>query len=71
MHFYSWEKGLKTGIYYLRTKAASAAQKFTIQEHAGLQKTPVAVAEASQKEEALSQITCSLENPESCMACGS
>ena len=30
MHFYSWKKGLKTGCYYLRTKAPVAAQKFTI-----------------------------------------
>jgi ribonucleoside-diphosphate reductase alpha subunit len=30
MHFYAWKKGLKTGCYYLRTKAAVAAQKFTI-----------------------------------------
>jgi ribonucleoside-diphosphate reductase alpha subunit len=30
MHFYSWRKGLKTGIYYLRTKAPVMAQKFTI-----------------------------------------
>jgi ribonucleoside-diphosphate reductase alpha subunit len=30
MHFYSWSKGLKTGIYYLRTKAKAAAQQFTI-----------------------------------------
>jgi len=30
MHFYAWKKGLKTGCYYLRTKAPVAAQKFTI-----------------------------------------
>jgi ribonucleoside-diphosphate reductase alpha chain len=30
MHFYAWNKGLKTGMYYLRTKAKSAAQKFTV-----------------------------------------
>ena len=30
MHFYGWEKGLKTGMYYLRTKAATDAIKFTI-----------------------------------------
>jgi len=30
MHFYAWRKGLKTGIYYLRTRAAVAAQQFTI-----------------------------------------
>jgi ribonucleotide reductase alpha subunit len=30
MHFYAWKKGLKTGCYYLRTKAPVTAQKFTI-----------------------------------------
>lgn len=30
MHFYSWKRGLKTGIYYLRTRAPVMAQKFTI-----------------------------------------
>jgi ribonucleoside-diphosphate reductase alpha chain len=30
MHFYSWQKGLKTGIYYLRTRAKAQAQKFTV-----------------------------------------
>ena len=31
MHFYSWKQGLKTGIYYLRTKPVAQAQKFTIE----------------------------------------
>ncbi len=31
MHFYSWEKGLKTGIYYLRRRARHQAQQFTIE----------------------------------------
>ena len=30
MHFYAWRQGLKTGIYYLRTKAKAAPQQFTI-----------------------------------------
>jgi ribonucleoside-diphosphate reductase alpha chain len=30
MHFYSWKKGLKTGIYYLRSQAKTAAQKFSV-----------------------------------------
>jgi ribonucleotide reductase alpha subunit len=30
MHFFAWSQGLKTGIYYLRTKAKAAAQQFTI-----------------------------------------
>ncbi|MBK9732109.1 MAG: ribonucleoside-diphosphate reductase subunit alpha [Chitinophagaceae bacterium] len=37
MHFYGWEKGLKTGMYYLRTKAATDAVKFTVErEHVEL-----------------------------------
>jgi len=31
MHFYSWKKGLKTGIYYLRRKASHQPQQFTIE----------------------------------------
>lgn len=31
MHVYAWKQGLKTGCYYLRTKAAASAQKFTIE----------------------------------------
>ena len=34
MHFYAWEKGLKTGIYYLRRKAKHQAQQFTIKPSA-------------------------------------
>jgi ribonucleoside-diphosphate reductase alpha chain len=30
MHFYAWRRGLKTGIYYLRTRAPVMAQKFTV-----------------------------------------
>jgi len=34
MHFYGWKKGLKTGMYYLRTMAASAAIQFTVDKEA-------------------------------------
>ncbi len=61
MHFYTWKKGLKTGMYYLRTKAAADAIKFTVDVDV-LTKT---------KEEQAAQITCSLGNPEGCEACGS
>jgi len=30
LHFYAWKKGLKTGMYYLRTRAAADAIKFTV-----------------------------------------
>ena len=56
MHFHAWKSGLKTGMYYLRTKAAVDAIKFTVdtQLHLGQ-----------------SQVACSLDNPEECLACGS
>ncbi|MBI3235167.1 MAG: ribonucleoside-diphosphate reductase subunit alpha, partial [Bacteroidetes bacterium] len=41
MHFYGWKKGLKTGMYYLRTKAAVDAIKFTVQTQADVPLTPV------------------------------
>jgi ribonucleoside-diphosphate reductase alpha chain len=43
MHFYAWKKGLKTGMYYLRTQAAADAIQFTLDKTA-MQQTP-AVAE--------------------------
>lgn len=33
MHFYGWKKGLKTGVYYLRTQPATDAIKFTVDTH--------------------------------------
>jgi len=65
MHFYAWKKGLKTGMYYLRTKAAADAIKFTVDTQALQQ--PAAVAAA--KEEQQDGIACSLDNPDGCLAC--
>jgi ribonucleoside-diphosphate reductase alpha subunit len=53
MHLYGWKKGLKTGMYYLRTRPRAKAQQVTV---------PV----APTKEEILA---CSRENPESCQMC--
>jgi len=63
MHFYAWKSGLKTGMYYLRTKAAADAIKFTVRE----EQAPVAKEEYTEEE----ALMCSIENPEDCMACGS
>jgi ribonucleoside-diphosphate reductase alpha chain len=35
MHFYAWKSGLKTGMYYLRTQAASQAVQFTVEKQGG------------------------------------
>ena len=63
MHFYGWEKGLKTGMYYLRTKAATDAIKFTID------KSVVEEPTSKSLEEEQAAIACSLENPDSCEMC--
>lgn len=56
MHFHAWKSGLKTGMYYLRTKAAVDAIKFTVDTQLLLGQ---------------SQVACSLDNPEECLASGS
>lgn len=66
MHFYAWKKGLKTGMYYLRTKAATDAIKFTVEKQAHVALEPVVTMEEKQ-----AAMTCSLDNPEACEACGS
>ncbi len=63
MHFYGWEKGLKTGMYYLRTKAATDAIKFTVE------KTVVEEPTAKSLEAAAEAIACSLDDPENCEMC--
>jgi ribonucleoside-diphosphate reductase alpha chain len=72
MHFYTWKKGLKTGMYYLRTKAAADAIKFTVEKQAEEQFAPVMVNDGKvSEEERMAEISCSLDNPEGCEACGS
>jgi ribonucleoside-diphosphate reductase alpha chain len=78
MHFYAWKKGLKTGMYYLRTKAAADAIKFTVEKQAEVAITKEdKVSENSltqssaDLEYAQSQIACSIDNPDNCEMCGS
>ena len=75
MHFYAWKKGLKTGMYYLRTKAAADAVKFTVQKQAEVALEPVLTKAQPQLvsayEQKLNDLSCSLDNPEGCEACSS
>jgi ribonucleoside-diphosphate reductase alpha chain len=59
LHFYTWNKGLKTGMYYLRTKAAVDAIKFTLtkEEDENRPSTPMPT-------------SCSLASG-ACVSCGS
>jgi ribonucleoside-diphosphate reductase alpha chain len=65
-HFHAWKKGLKTGMYYLRTKAAVEAIAGLGVDLSSIQK-PKENKEYSTEE----AVSCSLDNPEACEACGS
>ena len=72
MHFYAWKKGLKTGMYYLRTKAATDAIKFTVEKEQKEQPKAQAVpTEAEMKAQNEAAMQCSLDDPEGCEMCGS
>ncbi|KIC89579.1 ribonucleoside-diphosphate reductase subunit alpha [Flavihumibacter sp. ZG627] len=61
MHFYAWKKGLKTGMYYLRTQAASQAVQFTVEKQGIVNEiAPVPIAEGA---------VCTMD--EGCISCGS
>ncbi|KAF5790642.1 putative ribonucleoside-diphosphate reductase [Helianthus annuus] len=72
LHFHAWSKGLKTGMYYLRSRAAADAIKFTVDT--SLLKDSKADSKPTGDEDdntKMSQMVCSLMNREECMACGS
>lgn len=97
MHFYAWRKGLKTGMYYLRSTAAADAIKFTHDKSAMGQPAEAAIAASVVAEPAVAMVketqqtlkyaqptasvedyeqkradmSCSLDNPDACEACGS
>jgi ribonucleoside-diphosphate reductase alpha chain len=68
MHFYAWKKGLKTGMYYLRTKAATDAIKFTVEGHSNHN---INHTHKTEKSDALAEIACSIDNKDDCLSCGS
>jgi ribonucleoside-diphosphate reductase alpha chain len=71
MHFYAWKKGLKTGMYYLRTQAAAQAVQFTVEKQGGKSVEPVIPAHGLQIVESdvmtLTGQTCSMED--GCVTC--
>ncbi|KAK4478441.1 hypothetical protein RD792_013916 [Penstemon davidsonii] len=68
LHFYAWSRGLKTGMYYLRSRAAADAIKFTVDAALIKDKKQKAAVEADDEK---SEMACSLTNRENCMTCGS
>ena len=85
MHFHAWKRGLKTGMYYLRTKAATSAIQFTVDKSKLAQPEVATATTAAQagggqaridyqqanEDQKRSDMSCSLDDPEGCIACGS
>lgn len=84
IHFYAWKSGLKTGMYYLRTKPAANAIQFTVDktristtdrstENKFREYLPAFRSENNKpdRESRMSDILCSFENKEACLSCGS
>ena len=73
MHFYAWKKGLKTGMYYLRTQAATKAVQFTVEKQAGKSMEPLVpqiVTMQNENDPGLNNgLSCSMED--GCISCGS
>jgi ribonucleoside-diphosphate reductase alpha chain len=78
MHFYGWKKGLKTGMYYLRSQAATQAVQFTIEKQGSEEMAPVIpqIDATPENQNNLDDIntdfsgpTCSMED--GCVSCGS
>jgi ribonucleoside-diphosphate reductase alpha chain len=82
-HFHSWESGLKTGMYYLRTKSAVDANQGLGIDIAKVKELEAKEMPITRKEEPnkgiedfsvdiiSNDISCSLDNPDECLACGS
>ncbi|XP_014745840.1 PREDICTED: ribonucleoside-diphosphate reductase large subunit [Sturnus vulgaris] len=69
MHFYGWKQGLKTGMYYLRTKPAANPIQFTLNKEKLRDREKAR--EEEEKERNKAAMVCSLENREECLMCGS
>lgn len=70
MHFYAWKKGLKTGMYYLRTQAAAQAVQFTVEKQGSVQMQPLnnnTTAAAAPTDEEITGAACPIDG--SCEAC--
>ena len=75
MHFYGWKLGLKTGMYYLRTKPAAQAIQFTVDKSkmkvAETMGTPAAAGDMAGLDKNMATLTCSINNQDDCLMCGS
>ena len=68
MHFYGWRKGLKTGMYYLRTKAFGRCIQFTVEQKKAQDQTVSGLADRAEVS-SMDAIACSRQ-PRRLLSCG-
>merc|ERR1719290_889239 len=84
MHFYGWKLGLKTGMYYLRTKPAAQAIQFTADKIkvkeavtgsaakiSPADQAPAAAGDLAELNKNMATMVCSIQNRDECLSCGS
>lgn len=76
MHFHAWKLGLKTGMYYLRTKPAAQAIQFTVDKQklaksTGVNGTSNGSTTSKDNSDNVAAMVCSLQNKDDCLMCGS
>lgn len=76
MHFYAWQSGLKTGMYYLRTKAAVDAIKFTLNNEKKAEPLAVEATEVAEEAMSVDDFKAMIDRsknaePDDCEMCGS
>lgn len=78
--FYGWKKGLKTGMYYLRSNSKTQARQSLGVDDSVINEIPkvetaipkpISSSMSAEEIEAMNGLTCSLDNPDDCIACGS
>jgi ribonucleoside-diphosphate reductase alpha chain len=70
MHFYAWKKGLKTGMYYLRTQAAAQAVQFSLEKKVEPENSPETLStEESLQPEYAEGATCTFDDEGNCISC--
>ena len=69
MHFYAWKKGLKTGMYYLRSQAATQAVQFTVEKQERITSAPDKINTMEMNEVISEGPVCTMKD--GCVSCGS
>merc|ERR1712071_369161 len=70
MHFYAWKKGLKTGMYYLRTRPKANAIQFTVRKESLAQRKTTSITSSPDSPKKVQDLPQAIPDEEVCLNCG-